>query len=297
MCTMLNYSFIIPHKNSTEYLSRCLKSIPEREDVEIIVVDDNSDEDKKPVIEHPNERIVYLNAKESNGAGKARNEGLSRASGKWLLFADCDDFYERNFLVKLDEFVDSSYDVIFFDSHFFYEPTDGDEQDSPRKKYIDAFLDNPESLKSYAFVTHCDENVWSRMFRRDFINEISAQFEERLACNDGWFAHYTSIKANAVKVIDSKLYYYVKNAGSISQKKQTEKMYLDRFMAACRIRKLLYHSNCRIALAKKFSMRSFLGRLRHQGLRFFLRLLYLHFRYDVPFGVIYYFKIKTFFSR
>ena len=41
-----NYSIIIPHKNIPELLQRCLDSIPKREDIQIIVVDDNSDTNK-----------------------------------------------------------------------------------------------------------------------------------------------------------------------------------------------------------------------------------------------------------
>ena len=38
----MNYSIIIPHKNTPELLRRCIKSIPQRDDLEIIIVDDNS---------------------------------------------------------------------------------------------------------------------------------------------------------------------------------------------------------------------------------------------------------------
>ena len=37
-----NYSVIIPHYNIVPLLERCLKSIPDREDIQIVVVDDNS---------------------------------------------------------------------------------------------------------------------------------------------------------------------------------------------------------------------------------------------------------------
>jgi glycosyltransferase involved in cell wall biosynthesis len=48
---MYNYSFIIPHKNCPDLLQRCVDSIPDRDDVQVIVVDDNSDEGKKPALE------------------------------------------------------------------------------------------------------------------------------------------------------------------------------------------------------------------------------------------------------
>jgi glycosyltransferase involved in cell wall biosynthesis len=41
----INYTIIIPHKNIPHLLQRCLDSIPRRNDLQIIVVDDNSDED------------------------------------------------------------------------------------------------------------------------------------------------------------------------------------------------------------------------------------------------------------
>ena len=39
----INYSIIIPHRNIPLLLRRCLDSIPRRMDIQIIVVDDNSD--------------------------------------------------------------------------------------------------------------------------------------------------------------------------------------------------------------------------------------------------------------
>ena len=84
---MYNYSFIIPHKNCPDLLQRCVDSIPERDDVQVIVVDDNSDDGKKPSLKnHKNLQVILLDATQSKGAGRARNVGLEHAEGKWLLF-------------------------------------------------------------------------------------------------------------------------------------------------------------------------------------------------------------------
>lgn len=92
----INYSIIIPHKNIPNLLQRCLASIPRREDIQIIIVDDKSD-----VVEVDFECFpgvgeqcveVYF-TKEGKGAGYARNVGLKYAKGKWLLFVDSDDFF------------------------------------------------------------------------------------------------------------------------------------------------------------------------------------------------------------
>ena len=61
---MINYSIIIPHKNIPNLLQRCLDSIPNREDVQIIVVDDNSDPnivdfDKFPGLNRSNVEVIF----------------------------------------------------------------------------------------------------------------------------------------------------------------------------------------------------------------------------------------------
>ena len=68
------YSFIIPHYNIPELLERCLNSIPEREDVEVLVVDDCSPEDcqeKLRQLEQRFPRVTFLSTGKNGGAGRA----------------------------------------------------------------------------------------------------------------------------------------------------------------------------------------------------------------------------------
>lgn len=111
----INFSFIIPHKNTPDLLQKCLDSIPRREDVQIIVVDDNSDADKVdfnyfPGVEDPTVEVYFT--KEGRGAGYARNVGLEHAIGKWLIFADADDFFNPCVTSFLNRHKDSNADVI-----------------------------------------------------------------------------------------------------------------------------------------------------------------------------------------
>ena len=108
------YSFIVPHKNSLDLLQRCLESIPDRNDIQVIVVDDNSAEDKKPRLGRKGVDVVYIDAEHTNGAGHARNEGLKKAKGEWILFADADDYYNKGFLEVLDHYRDRKEDVVYF---------------------------------------------------------------------------------------------------------------------------------------------------------------------------------------
>ena len=72
----INYSIIIPHKNSTVLLERCLRSIPCRKDVQVIVVDDNSENQEELNAVVGGFSQVELILTQGGGAGHARNEGL-----------------------------------------------------------------------------------------------------------------------------------------------------------------------------------------------------------------------------
>lgn len=113
---MINYSIIIPHKNIPNLLQRCLDSIPNREDVQIIVVDDNSDPnivdfDKFPGLNRSNVEVIFT--KEGKGAGYARNTGIKYVKGKWLLFSDADDYFSENVNRLFDDYENSVMDVIY----------------------------------------------------------------------------------------------------------------------------------------------------------------------------------------
>ena len=102
-----DYSIIIPHKNTPELLNRLLNTIPEDDCIQVVVVDDNSNPSLKPLSFRKNVEVILLDANQSKGAGKARNVGIERAVGKWLLFADSDDFFVENFLFTLNRYKDS----------------------------------------------------------------------------------------------------------------------------------------------------------------------------------------------
>src|SRR5690554_6565935 len=113
------YSVIIPHYNCEDGLERLLKSIPNKDTIEVIVVDDRSSTELfKDVINksHLVNISGYIN-EGVKGAGAARNIGLEKAKGEFLVFADSDDFFTENAFNFLDSGIDSAKDII--DIYFF----------------------------------------------------------------------------------------------------------------------------------------------------------------------------------
>ena len=120
MKNKIAYSVIIPHHDTPDLLQRCLESIPRREDLEIIIVDDNSnlskeDFDTFPGLGEKNVEVIF--SKEGRGAGYVRNLGVEKSSGDWLIFADADDFFTSNMAFVLDKYKNNhTLDLVFFNS-------------------------------------------------------------------------------------------------------------------------------------------------------------------------------------
>lgn len=211
MSEIVKYSFIIPHHNCPELLKRCVSSIPIRNDIQIIIVDDNSDKDKKPDIQHENAYVYYINKGESIGAGHARNVGLQKAIGKWVLFVDADDFYSENFLKILDEYSESDNDVVYF--NFRLDNSEGLRKDEKMNWEI---VQERIIQKDTDYVRFRFHVPWDKMISLRFLKERNICFEEVVIGNDIQFSLLTGYFANKYKILEDRLYNYYINDKSLS---------------------------------------------------------------------------------
>lgn len=212
------YSFVIPHHNNPELLDRCLESIPLRSDIQVIVVDDNSLPTRQPNIFRPGVELIHLDAQQSQGAGHARNVGLKQAQGRWLLFADCDDYYEPNFLDVLDGYTSSETDVVYFS----YNTTDeaGTPQDTEDRTQL-ALKTPPLTQLQSDLVRYKNNCPWNKMVSSSFVYRNNIFFEETPNGNDILFSLRLSLCAKSYLFEPSKLYNYVIHPHSISTRKQS----------------------------------------------------------------------------
>ena len=87
-------TIIIPHKDTPTLLRRCMASIPNRQDIQTIVVDDHT-EDVKAVrdLQDMFPAVTFIYNDKQVGPGFSRNIGLEKAEGEWVIFADADDYF------------------------------------------------------------------------------------------------------------------------------------------------------------------------------------------------------------
>lgn len=87
-------SVIIPLYNKEQSIYRCINSVLSQsfKDTEVIVVDDGSTDDSATIVKHfSDERVVYC-YKKNGGVSRARNYGLTKCSGDYIIFLDADDY-------------------------------------------------------------------------------------------------------------------------------------------------------------------------------------------------------------
>jgi len=201
-------------------LKKMLKSIPNIENIEILVIDDNSEETKKleKIKEDYNHVRFFKNDKGIKGAGSCRNIGLKHAKGKWVLFGDADDFFLENFYLYIEKYFNAKYDVIFF------SPTSLDlETQLPSDRHIEYekvmlnyLRDKKNIKKNKIFLRYAIGVPWSKLLKRDFLIKNNILFEEILVSNDIVFSRKVGHNMKNFKVSKEKIYCVTKSKGSLT---------------------------------------------------------------------------------
>lgn len=211
------FSIIIPHYNIPDLLMRCLKSIPVSEDIQVIVVDDNSPDsdtylEKYPELSRP--YLEFIRTIKGAGAGYARNIGLDHAKGKWLMFADADDFFVDNMYTIITSRVESDADVIFFRKRSVL--SDDIRCESPKDEYLDRIMDIYLKTGDELPLRTTYRVPWGKMIKKSLIENYNIRFDEIKYSNDLLFSTYVGCYAKKIKAVDNILYIVTFREGSMT---------------------------------------------------------------------------------
>lgn len=114
----MKLTVIIPVFNQEELVIRALESIPNRDDIEIIVIDDGStDNTWNNLLEYRKKQlatqdIILLYNEENKGVGYTVNKGYDNATGEYVVLLGSDDYFTDNFEQSLNELKDV--DLLYF---------------------------------------------------------------------------------------------------------------------------------------------------------------------------------------
>ena len=196
-------------------MSELLETIPDRADLEVILVDDHSECPFNEDVSFKRTSLVHIrNLPGQKYAGTARNAGLLRATGDYVLFADSDDLFVTEALERvLDEAgTMRGRDMILFGVSSF-------EVGSAVPSRRHCVFENARR----AFAKTGDRAYlpnllppWGRLVRRDLIESHGLRFEATRVSNDVRFSVMLALLCRKVVVVEEVAYLLRKHPGSLT---------------------------------------------------------------------------------
>ena len=115
---MPKVTVIIPAYNAEDTIEQAIKSIPDRDDIEIIVVNDGSTDKTGDIafkaLEERQSKKTILFYKDNGGMASAVNAGLAEATGEYVVLLDADDDFYTDKFIEAMQYLDGT-DLVYFD--------------------------------------------------------------------------------------------------------------------------------------------------------------------------------------
>ncbi len=209
-------SLVVPVYKVEPYLDKALQSIEKQDfkDFEVIIVNDGSPDNCQQIIDRFVHKNPYFTCilQENKGLGEARNTGIRRAKGKYIMFMDSDDFIASNFISRMYETITSAdADIACCECTYFFSPS-GTKYNLPFGH--NTVLSREDALKRLMRDISVHHFAWNKIYKLSLFieNQIfypSILFED-IATTSRLFLH-----CKKIAFIREHLYFYVQRSGSI----------------------------------------------------------------------------------
>ena len=207
---MADISIIVPIYNAEKFIKKCVDSLlnQTKKELEFILINDGSTDKTHEILKtYKDKRIKYFKNK-NQGIGKTRNFGIEKATGKYIIFIDSDDYIEPTTCEELyNKAIKEKADVVVCD--FFKVYDDGSIEDINLPSFKTSKLkDNPNIL--------IDINLspWNKIYSTKLIKDNNIRFAEGIKYEDVPFVSEALDRANKIAKLDKKLNYYVIHGNS-----------------------------------------------------------------------------------
>jgi glycosyltransferase involved in cell wall biosynthesis len=173
---MSKISIITINYNEKEGLRKTIESVVNQtfSDFEYIVIDGNSSDGSKDIIEEYNDKITYAVSEPDSGIYNAMNKGIRAAKGDYLLFMNSgDSFFEKDTLAKAEKLIDGGYGIYYGDLIYY----------NKRKKKFENWI-FPNTLTLGFFIENSLPHQGS-FIKRSLFDSIS-MYNENLKIASDW---------------------------------------------------------------------------------------------------------------
>ena len=204
-------SIIVPVYKSEQYLPKCIDSILVQSYLnwELLLIDDGSPDNSGKICDEYMQKDARIRVfhKGNGGVSSARNFGLEKAKGDYIMFVDSDDWIDNNCLkVCIEEVVRNNLDAVQF-GYISVFPT----KEMLNVKTVTPSLNGEKFIKS----TSLNVSVWGGLYKHSLIEENKLRFPLALNLAEDQIFILTFLKyAKRIKYIDEALYYYLQRDNS-----------------------------------------------------------------------------------
>lgn len=212
-------SIIVPVYKTEKYLQRCVDSLLAQTftDFELLLIDDGSPDRSGDICDEyaAKDSRVRVFHKENGGVSSARNIGLDKAKGEWIVFVDSDDWVDNIWLEKYCENIDDDTDIIF----------QGYVREELNNKQIFHYYDASEKQIMADIISELEQRdlfgwTWIKIFNSNVIKINNLRFNQNISMNEDLiftleFCLYIERK---IKVLSSTTYHYYNTPNSLFNK-------------------------------------------------------------------------------
>lgn len=215
-------SIVIPIYNGEKYIETCMESMlgQSYENIEIIMVNDGSKDSSSEICDKyaAGDARVKVIHQENKGLSGARNAGIAKATGEYVIFFDVDDTVDKDVIkdnIKLA--TDNNADVVMF-CFWYYNVDTGELKPNPMDRVFVG--DAREYFYDYLIPTMDTEVFnapWNKMIKKSVLEDNNLHFDSRYPIyEDIIFASELFNVVNKI-VVNNKMYYkyFVRSSGSL----------------------------------------------------------------------------------
>lgn len=221
-------SIVVSIYNGEKYLKRCLDSILEQEkkDFELILVNDGSTDSSLDICKNYKSKFsnCILIDKKNGGLSSAREAGYKVSKGEYIIFIDCDDYVDCNWIKELNNvIIHHQPDLIIYNYNFIIDENNIEKKKINLRKGLNSqnITENfniPTIGKKFNDSYFIPAFLWLRCIKRNLIEDSFFISERICYTEDILFDLLINKKIENYFYLDKTLYNYCLNKESLTNR-------------------------------------------------------------------------------